>query len=332
MKRYSTLVSLAVLVVLMGLMWASPAAAVVPKPDGFVTVNLAQGWFADQLAWYTCTTSNNIQYAQAGGLVLAPKLISAIGNGAANMFVVKNFQQGPVFSASPSVLISGYSGLWRVIDVTWLPGVPRRPITNTAPATILNPTGLPSLAEANIVRTNIVLDCPILIIGTLGIAGPTYKIPQMVSFSAFSKTAVLPFFNAFCQDFIHKNVTVKPALITESSNAAIAPLIGANFAPAIALVGAADSMNAWLMDPTVQNPPSQLPVLESCPSAFSWQNTNFAYSPVVKGHLLRRLTAAESSIFNNPTTINALIASGALQQTGTTTLNVQVFNPLQPLR
>ena len=324
MRRYSTLLHVIALAALLAMICGSPSTAVVPKPDGFVTVKLAQGWYADQLAWYIGTTTNDIRFAQTGGLVLAPKLSSAIPTVARPIYIVQNFQQGPVFSSSPTA--PDYTPLWQVYYVKWTTVAPR-PITNSSPASIVNPNGLP-VTGATITPTNIVVDYPILILGPLGVAGPTYKIPQLAGFSAISKTAVLPFFNAFCQDFITKKVTVKPALITESSNANIAPMIGANYSPNLGLMGVADSMNAWLMNPIGQiNPPSQLPVLESCPSAFSWQNTNRAYSPIVKGHLLNRVTADESSIFTNPTTVNQLITSGALLQSGTTTLNVQVFNP-----
>lgn len=326
MRRYSTSICAIVLTALLVLALGSPSTAVVPKRDGTTTVYLAQGWFDDQLVWYIGTATNNIQFAQGGGMTLAPKLGSAIPAVARNMFVVQNFQQGPVFSASPDVPITQYTGLWRVIYVKWTTGI-RRPITNTDPFNaITNPTGLPPVTDAAFQRTPIVVDYPVLILGPLGLAQPTYVIPQMVSWNRISKTAVLPYFNAFCQDFITKKVTVRRALITESSNANIAPLIGANYAPTLAAMSPADSMNAWLMNPIgAINPPGQLPVLESCPSALSWRNANFEYSPIVKGHLLVRLTATASSIFTNPTTVNQLIGSGALAQVGTTTLNVNLI-------
>lgn len=328
MSRYSTYV-IALAALLLALACASPTMAVLPKPDGFVTVDLAQGWFANQLVWYIGTNTNDIKFAQSGDMILAGKLRQALGATAPIIYIVTNFQQGPIFTAIPPG--GTYTGLWNVKFITWLPGFTPRPIINDTGG----PFGIPGAGVAVSNPTNIFLDYPILIVGPLSIAGPTYKIPQLQSFSAFSKTAVLPFFNVFNQDFIHKNVVVEPCLITESSNANIAPLIGANFAPQLGTMPLVGSMNAWLLDPTNPlklNPPSQLPVIEQSPNPFTWQNANQAYSPIVKGHLLKRLTATESSIFNNPTTINELIASGALQQTGTTTLNVQPFNPMKPLR
>lgn len=323
MRRYSTLIHVIALAALLALACVSPSTAVVPRPDGFVTVPLSQGWFANQLVWFTCTTTNDIRTAQTQNLTLAPKLSSANLTAAPTIYIVKNFQQGPIFTAIPPGGL--YTGLWRVKYITWDPGFTPRPIIN---ATLGDPRGIPVVGVTVTNLTDIVLDYPILIVGQLSIAGPTYKIPQLVSFNSFSKTAVLPFFNAFNQNFIHKNVTIVKTLITDSSNASIAPLIGANFAPLLATMDPLNSQNAWLLDPTMMQPPGQLPVLESCASSLSWQNQNFAYSPIVKGHILIRLTATPSSIFNNPTTIEALIASGALAQTGTTTLNVQEINPI----
>lgn len=328
MSRYSTMIRMLALAALLALVCVSPSTAVLPSPDGYTTVKLAQGWFDDELVWYIGTATNNIKFAQSGGMTLAPKLSSAIPNPARLVFIVQNYQQGPVFNASPDVPATLYTGLWRVIYVKWK--ITPRPITNTDPASLLNPTGLPSVADATFQRTDIVVDYPILIVGPLGIAQPIYKIPQLLSWNKISKTAVLPYFNVFCQNFITRKVTIQRALITESSNASIAPLIGANFALTLGTMSTADSMDAWLMNPIATiNPLGQLPVLQSCPSALSWQNTNFAYSPIVKGHLLVRLTASPWSIFNNPTTVNDLIASNALAQVGTTTLNVNLIPTIQ---
>jgi len=329
MRRYSISISAIVLTALLVLALGSPSTAVLPKPDGVTTVKLAQGWFDDELAWYIGTSTNNINFAQAGGLILAPKLSSAIADGAApNVYIVKNFQQGPVFSESPSVLVNLYTGLWRVHYITWTTGV-RRPITNSALADpILNPYGIPTSGITD-VATNIVVDYPILIIGQLGLAQPLYKIPQMVSFDKIAKSAVLPTFNAFFTDFYTKKVTVQRVLITDSSNIYVAPRIGANFGHNLMLVGTADSMNGWLFDPLLPpvSPPGQLPILEFLPTALNWHNVNFGYSPVVKGHFLVRTGATPSSIINNPTTIGILIGTLKITQVSTSTLNIHVLGP-----
>lgn len=326
MRRYSTLIQVIALAALLALICGSPSTAVVPKPDGYLAVNLAQGWYADQQAWYIGTATNDIRFAQTGGLVLTPKLSSAIPSFAPPIYIVQNFQQGPVFSATPTdPIATGYTGLWRVYYVKWTTAPPR-PITNSSNESIANPTGLP-VTGATITATNIVVDYPMLVLGPLGIAGPTYKIPQMVSFNAVSKTAVMPFFNVFCQDYITKKVSIKSVLATESSDRDVAALAGLNYARALRTMDDANSMGGWALDPFgAINPPAQLPILEYCPTASSWRNTNFNYSPIVKGHILVRVTASPSSIINNPTTVKQLLTSGALTQSGTTTLNIHVLN------
>jgi hypothetical protein len=322
MERCSTFVLLAVLLTLACL---SPAAAVVPKPDGYTTVNLAQGWFDNQLVWYIGTNTNNIRFAQIGGLTLAPKLFSAIADGAAQpIYIVLNYQQGPVFSGSPSDISTSYSGLWRVHYLTWTTGT-KRPITNSDPATGLNPYGIPASGITD-VTTDIVVDYPILIVGQLGLAAPTFKIPQLVSFNAKLKTAVLPYFKAFCQNYITKKVSIVNALITESSDADVAALIGANYSLLLETgVDIPDTQDAWLFYPFGTSPPSQLPILEYCPTALSWRNSNFGYSPVMRGHLLLRTGASPASIINNPTTVGMLIGNFKLTEVGFTALNVHLL-------
>jgi len=331
MRRYSTGIYVFALAALLALALGSPSTAVLPKPDGPTTVNLAQGWFDDQLTWYIGTATNDIRFAQTGGMTLAPKLYSAIADGGAPaVYIVKNFQQGPVFSGSPSDITTSYTGLWRVYYITWTTGV-RRPITNTDPEGLLNPTGLPT-AGATIAATTVVVDYPILIVGRLGMAAPTFKIPQLISFNAKAKikTAVLPCFKAFCQNYINKKVSKVCALITEASDSNVARLLGANYTLLLETgVGIPDTQEAWLFYPFGTSPPSQLPILQWCPTALSYRNSNVFYSPVMRGHLLTRTGASPSSIINNPTTVRLLlpppIGTGKLTPVGFTALNVHVI-------
>src|SRR3989339_188160 len=88
-------------------------------------VDFFQGWYLNQSAWYIQDFelgSNNIrtaEYFDEGALF--PKLRSAIGHGANPIYVVLNFNQGPVFSAAPGPA-GTYSGLWQVIYITWKEG------------------------------------------------------------------------------------------------------------------------------------------------------------------------------------------------------------------
>jgi hypothetical protein len=314
MRRYSTGIYVFALAAVLAIACVSPTIAVVPKPDGYTTVKLAQGWYADQLVWYIGTATSDPRLAQTGGLTLASKLRSAIDAGAPDIYIVLNFQQGPVFSIVPTGLSNDYSGLWRVHYVTWTTGV-RRPITNSDPYdAVTNPYGVPTTG-ATVVETDIIVDYPILIVGGLGRAQPTYKIGQLVSFNATAKTAVLPYFNAFFPDMISKKVYTIPCLITDSSNVYIAPMIKANFAHGLYDVDDSNTMAAWIFDFLAQvQPPGQLPILDQRPTALSWRNANRAYSPVARGHLLLRATASRSAIINNPTTIGVLIGTGAITQ------------------
>ncbi len=324
MERYSKFVFLAVLTVLVGIVCLSPAAAVLPNPDGFVDLPLSQGWYDDQLVWFTCTTTNDIKTAQAQNLTLASKLSSAIPTVAQPLYVVQNFQQGPVFSIVPTGASNAYSGLWRVYYIKWNAGVTPRAITNDA---VGDPKGIPA-SGVTVTPTNIVVDYPVLIVGPLSIAGPTYTIPQLVSFNAIKKTAMLPYFNAFTQNFITKKVEVVRNLITDCSEAPSAALAGANFAHGLAAMCPSNSQEGWLFDPFVQvNPPGQYPILESSPSVLSWRNANQAYSPIVKGHLLIRTGASPAAIINNATTVYKLIGTGVLTPSGTLTINAQQINP-----
>ena len=301
MRRYSTGIYVFALAALLALALGSPSTAVLPKPDGPTTVNLAQGWFDDQLTWYIGTATNDIRFAQTGGMTLAPKLYSAIADGGAPaVYIVKNFQQGPVFSGSPSDITTSYTGLWRVYYITWTTPRLARPITNSDPETLLNPYGIPTSGITNLPQP-IVVDYPILIVGPLGMAWPalppTFKIPQLISFNAKAKTAVLPYFKAFCQNYINKKVSKVCALITEASDSNVARLLGANYTLLLETgVGIPDTQEAWLFYPFGTSPPSQLPILQWCPTALSYRNSNVFYSPVMRGHLLTRTGASPSSI------------------------------------
>jgi hypothetical protein len=319
MKRCSTFVLLAVLLTLACL---SPAAAVVPKPDGYTTVKMAQGWCDDQLVWYIGTATNDIRFAQTGGLTLAPKLLSATLGGAPDIYIVRNFSQGPIFTIVPTGLSNAYSGLWRVSYITWDVGVERRPITNSDPATILNPYGIPATG-VTVVQTDIIVDYPILIVGPLGYV-PIYKIPQLSNLNAYAKTATLPYFNAFFTNMITKKVCTVPCLITDSSNVYIAPMIGANFAHGLYSVDSANTMASWLFDFLTQvQPPGQLPNMEQRPTALGAYNLNYAYSPVARGRLVLRTGASPAAIINNPTTMGVLLGTGALTlEPNASTLNI----------
>lgn len=311
-----------VALLLLATLCASPSIAVAPNPDGYTTVSLRQGWWNNEPTWYIGTATNDIRFAQTQGLVLAPKLTQALGN-AAPIYIVTNFQQPYVFSASPTGGPINYSGLWRVVYITWLAGSTPRPITNALPESGLNPNGIPVSGISQVV-TDIVLDYPILVIGQLGC--PLYTIPQLVSLNYTTKTAVLPFFNAYCANVITRRVSVVRTLITDVEYAPVAALVGANFAPGLNLLPNPGVQLTWMFTPYPvpgwqMSPPSQYPIIWACPTSFDWRNANYAYSPVSNVYFLTRITASPSSVINNAQTVMMLVANGALVQTPITTVN-----------
>lgn len=315
--RYAIAVAL-----LLALATTSPLNAAAPIPDGFTTVQLFQGVYNNTPAWYFATTTNDIRVAETQGLTLSPRLTLALNN-VPLVYIVTNFQQGPVFSASPTGGPIDYAGVWRVSYITWLPGTSPRPITNALPASVVNPGGIPT-SGINQSLTGIVVDYPILILGSLG--NPAYKIPQLVSVDYGAKTAVLPFFNIYCTDFITKRVSVAKSVFTDAEYAPVAAAVKANFAPGLHVIPNSAAQITWLFTPYpfpgwAMNPPSQWPIAEQCPTALSAANTNPQYSPISNIYFLDRTGASPSAVFTNPTVVEMCVASGMLTQTPVTTVN-----------
>ena len=186
---------------------------VFPTPTAFGGNFVRMGWYNCNQAWFTCRETNNIRYT--GGstalsefqLTLSPKLSSALvprelgGEIAARpLYLVTNFQNPPVFSTAPGQ--PDYSALWQVFEITWKPGVPRRAICNADPASPENPCGLPGPSEADITATDVVLDCPILVLGPLtwpkSTGGSNYIIPQAVLVDPKLKLVFLPGWLVYC--------------------------------------------------------------------------------------------------------------------------------------
>lgn len=289
LKRYITL---ALMVVVLALTLASSSLAVFPKPDGEVTIHFQLGWFNDEPAWYFCTDTTNIRFAQTEGLTLAPKLSSALDlvivpdlspiaqRAARVMYIVTNFQQGPVFSTAPGLI--DYSGLWRVVYITWKPGVTKHPITNADPADDCNPGGIPSTDNADIVCSGVVLDCPIIALGQLACewlpgTPERYRIPQVLDFDKYAKTVDLPTYDVFTQDPLTKKIVVREVVITDVSSQELADLLKANLAPGLLWMPLEDTQRFW--DFVGPRPPTQLPVFPNAPNNFPL-NTNNNYSPI----------------------------------------------------
>ena len=328
MKRCVLVRHLFTLALFIAVVCASPSSASAPIPDGYTTLSLLQGWYNNTQAWYIATATNDIRFAQTQGLTLSPRLTLGLAS-VPPVYIVTNFQQPPVFSASPTGGPVDYAGLWRVNYITWLPGSSPRPITNALPESIANPRGIPTSGISQTV-TNVVVDYPILILGQLG--APAYVIPQLRSVDYRSKTAVLPFFNVYCAAYVTKRPVVIQTLIIDAEYAEVAALLRANFAPGLHMFPNSAAQLTWLFTPYpvpgwMMNPPSQFPITEQCPTALSYANANTQYSPVTNIYFLTRTGASPSSIINNADTVKLLISDGRLIATPITTVNGAVIVP-----
>jgi len=302
--------------------------------DQYEIFGMNQGWANDDLVWYICTDSSDVRTACTKyfsstiywwSITYAPRLKQALPD-VATVYVVTNVSQGPVFSALPGD--PTYSGLWKVVYITFKPGF-ARPVTNALPADVANPQGIPPLSEADYTPVDpndatIVVKCPIVATGTLG--GPwqsspgRYRIPQgkVEPDYAALKTIWLPFWYVYCTDPITKRPSVRRIIVPDVYDPPALPdadklalKLGANDAPGLALIPlAAVQQFYWLQGP---QPVNQLPILEACPSDpfYPCRNVNTAYSPVEQVTLLNRLIPP-SSVINNPTTVVKLRNSGQL--------------------
>lgn len=234
--------------------------------QGLVVVKMNMGWYAGQQAWFITWDSNKLERCNMDLFRMVvpspvPKLSSAIGGGAAPLYVVTNFNQGPVFSTRPD--LDDYSGLWQVFYITWNKGVTPRPINSV--------DNLPGEDEAAIQETDIVKNCPIMAIGPLNgcnwTPAPegTYRIKQGLWVDVKTKTIVLPSWATFTQDPITRTIYQTEVLITDSNDPQIAELLECNLAPAMSQIDPADTQRLWIFDwmnPPF-SPPGQLPIMEN---------------------------------------------------------------------
>lgn len=236
-----------------------------------------------------------------------PKLASALEGGAPVVYLVTNFQQGPIFSTRPGN--ADYSGLWRVVFLTWPPGSIPRPI--------IDASNIP--AEVIQEESKIVVNWPTMAIGPLGGPWPLeppggYRIGQVQQYDPYTKIIKLPAWAAFSRDPIHRTIVQVETLITDVSDPVLAEIIQANYAPGLDDVPADDTQKIWIFDWTQlpAQPPAQLPVMQHIPtppfnsiSGYEY-NTNRDYSPVMQIELLRR-TTLPPMVFNNPEFIESFL-------------------------
>ena len=310
---------------------ASPSAAVYPVPDGAVTLEMAQGWFDDVVAWFIPTDTNNINLARTG-LTLAPKLSNTLppNSTAQPVYWPTNaFPPRLVFSTAPGEL--EYSGIWQVFFITWKPRF-TRPITNAQPASMMNPMGLPDASEADTVETDIVIELPIVALHRL--AGPFlpkpppfYRIPQAIDHDPRRRRITLPTWDTYTFDPLSRRISVRRVIIPDVSDQDLADELGANLAPG--LLNAPDPGTPRMYVYDDPKPITQIIVYPDSPNRPGVHNTNFEYDPI------RRLTVVDRKDLPQYATIQTEIVQLQLQSLGVIQIktdNQRINAPMLPLQ
>ncbi|MHB9036502.1 MAG: DUF7482 domain-containing protein [Armatimonadota bacterium] len=315
MSRYNLSI---LLIAMLILVCASTCLAVFPVPDGYQSVQMHRGWYNSNAAWYIMTDTSDLNFSIKNNLTLATKLESLIGAGASFVYLFTNSTQDPVFLRAPGD--ANYSGIWVVNFVTWLPGQFRF-MTNTDPYNaVTNPTGFPTVAQATVVLSDIVVDAPILATGQLD--GPwastpgRYRIKQGKALSnyAYTKQVKLPFWLAYAQNDLTKDISLKRVLITDSGALDVATLLGANYAPQLNIADLANTQNFWPVNSP--KPPSQYPVISDAPTWFNYKNTDQGYSPVQIYQIVAKSGIPFGTIVNNADYLLYLLGTGGLVPVG----------------
>lgn len=325
MKRYSLVFAVLGLILMLGTVASANFPSLRP-PDTTVTMYLKQGFYQGAQVWFFCTDANDINFASTIQypyriLTLASPLTSAYGI-APTMYINVSAQQGPVFTAVPTQ--ATYSGIWSVVFIKFKPGQARL-VTNTNPwNAITNPTGLPTVAQADLLttygtsRSPVVVDCPIAAVGPLN-SGPwirdnsdptvQYRLPQVIAFNTYYKTIQLPAWYVYCQErlpgtppasFYIDRCTV---IVPDAASPIEAARLQANLAPGLSLIDSLNTQNFYFIDGRIfgDTPPTpyisggptgilaaanQYPVIQWAPNGIGAANTNRAYTPVMNFDIL----------------------------------------------
>jgi hypothetical protein len=141
-----------------------------------VILPLVHCWYKGKVAYYIQTDASDQSYASQQGVNLVPRLSNAIAGGAVDdIYKVTNFNQGNVIPSAPIPAGPGntdpdYTPLWQVSLVTWRSGT--TPYTLKSEEEVLNAQ---SQGLVDIVKTNIVVNCPVIFTPYGGLL-PTAKI------------------------------------------------------------------------------------------------------------------------------------------------------------
>jgi len=137
---------------------------------------LLRGWFEGQVVFYITTDVSDAVVAQAKGANYAPRMglaLAARSNSTQatpvdKVYAVTNFEQASVFASAPNPMghlsrETAYSPLWRMVTVTWKPGINAR--TLKSEEEVLDAVEKQLVTTA---ATDVVLNCPIVHRGALG--------------------------------------------------------------------------------------------------------------------------------------------------------------------
>jgi hypothetical protein len=139
----------------------NPQAAPVQSPR--VILPLVQCWYKGKVAYYIQTDASDQTLATQFGMNYVPGLSKTINGGAVDdIYHVTNFNQGNVIPSAPIPAGPGntdpnYTPNWQLSLVTWKSGT--TPYILKSEEEVLNAQ---SQGLVDIVKTNIVIDCPVI--------------------------------------------------------------------------------------------------------------------------------------------------------------------------
>jgi hypothetical protein len=141
----------------------NPQAAPVQNPR--VILPLVQCWYKGKVAYYIQTDASDQSLATQFGMNYVPGLSNTINGGAGavdDIYHVTNFNQGNVIPSAPIPAGPGntdpnYTPDWQLSLVTWKSGT--TPYILKSEEEVLNAQ---SQGLVDIVKTNIVIDCPVI--------------------------------------------------------------------------------------------------------------------------------------------------------------------------
>lgn len=271
--------------------------------DDKITVDLDHGWYDCQDAWFFCCGTSEQDTA-----VFVPKLKSALKYETARcMYVVTNYENcGPVFDAAPTKWgpANCYSGLWKVVYITWKKCARPWKITSTSGRPGCKPF-LPTYDQADYSSSPYyckwdcwtVKDCPIVAIGQLSndwrcVPYGGYRIPQGLCCDSYRKKLTLPCWKVYCpKSKWDYTPCVKKMICTDVSDYNLAKCFGCNYAPQLGKMPYSDRQKMyainWAQDCDarygMQPAPmayDQWAIAENYPDRNDCYNKNWDYCPV----------------------------------------------------